>query len=341
MPYNPISGIFTRVWQFIDQFASDAAIKRSDLDDALDDFVPAVNAALGTLADAENAAAQAQAYAAGAATAGAAAGATAGAAAAVTAAAPYAAAASGSANSAAASAAQAEEYAQTALEVQEKLTTGAPGFVVRKDAATIVTRLLNAGTGIEINDPDGSDDNLVFAVKDVPVDKILATGTPGGGNFLRGDGVWAHPAPRHAILVAQYGAGVNGAAVPTAWGALDLNTEKSDDIGVSISSNKIVFAAAGKYRISATLVAYNGSGNGRQVQIRLYNVTTLAVEAIGQVGSFSTAVPMTIKVSGMVTLTAGAEIEVQGQTTGVNVLQCHSAGFGDEIGLVVEIERIS
>ncbi len=341
MPYNPISGIFTRVWKFIDQFDIDGAIKRSDLDDALDDFVPAVNAALGTLADAENAAAQAQAYAAGAATAGAAAGATAGAAAAVTAAAPYAAAASGSANSAAASAAQAEEYSQTALEVQEKLTTGLPGFVVRKDAATIVTRLLNAGVGIEINDPDGSDANLVFAVKDVPVGKILANGTPGGGNFLRGDGVWAYPAPRFAILVAQTASGVDGPAVPTSWGTLDLNTEKHDDIGVSLSSNKIVFSEAGKYRIKATLVAYNGSGGGRQVQLRIYNVTTLSVLDLGQVTNSSTATPMTLSVTTLASVAAGAEVTIQGQASGSGVLQCDAAGFGDEIGLVVEIERIS
>lgn len=79
MPINPISGLFQRVWKFVDQFAAGDDITRADLDDALDDFVPAINQALEQRAAAEAAALAAQGHAEAAATAGAAAGAVAGA----------------------------------------------------------------------------------------------------------------------------------------------------------------------------------------------------------------------------------------------------------------------
>lgn len=79
MPINPISGLFQRVWKFVDQFTAGDDITRADLDDALDDFVPAINQALEQRAAAEAAALAAQGHAEAAATAGAAAGAVAGA----------------------------------------------------------------------------------------------------------------------------------------------------------------------------------------------------------------------------------------------------------------------
>jgi hypothetical protein len=60
------SGVFARIWKFVDQKAAGQEVTRSDLDTALDDFVPAVNAALDMVASttANAAAAQASAEAA-------------------------------------------------------------------------------------------------------------------------------------------------------------------------------------------------------------------------------------------------------------------------------------
>lgn len=52
MPVNPLNGIFSRIWKFVDQFAADDEITRSTLDAALDDFTPAINSALGAQRDA-------------------------------------------------------------------------------------------------------------------------------------------------------------------------------------------------------------------------------------------------------------------------------------------------
>lgn len=55
MPFDPISGIFTRIWKFVDQFAADDEVRRADLDTALDDFTPAINAALAAQVQADEA----------------------------------------------------------------------------------------------------------------------------------------------------------------------------------------------------------------------------------------------------------------------------------------------
>lgn len=78
MPINPGTGLFARVWKFVDRFVAAEEVKREDLDAAIDDLIPAINAALAVLASAQAAADQAQAQAAGAANAGATAGAAAG-----------------------------------------------------------------------------------------------------------------------------------------------------------------------------------------------------------------------------------------------------------------------
>lgn len=87
MPINPFSGLFQRAFRFTDAFAQGDGITREDLDEALDDFVPAINQGLEQKAAAEAAALDAQGHAEAAATAGATAGAAAGAEAAVIAAA--------------------------------------------------------------------------------------------------------------------------------------------------------------------------------------------------------------------------------------------------------------
>lgn len=78
MPILP-SGLFERVWKFVDRYTAGQTITRADLDAALDDFVPAINEALDVVATAQTAAAAAAASAIQAETVGAAAGATAGA----------------------------------------------------------------------------------------------------------------------------------------------------------------------------------------------------------------------------------------------------------------------
>ena len=55
MPISVITGLFARVWSFVDQFSADEEVRRSDLDTALDDFVPAINAALAIQTTAERA----------------------------------------------------------------------------------------------------------------------------------------------------------------------------------------------------------------------------------------------------------------------------------------------
>lgn len=81
MPINPSTGVFQRIWKFVDRFEAGDEITRAELDAALDDFIPALNAALIVLAGAQAAASQAQAFALQAQTNGAAAGEAAGAAA--------------------------------------------------------------------------------------------------------------------------------------------------------------------------------------------------------------------------------------------------------------------
>jgi len=46
MPYNPLTGIFQRVWKFVDQYEANAEVTRSALDVALDDLMGGVNAAM-------------------------------------------------------------------------------------------------------------------------------------------------------------------------------------------------------------------------------------------------------------------------------------------------------
>ena len=87
MPINSFSGLFQRAFRFTDAFGQSDAITRADLDQAFDDFVPAINQGLEQKAAAEAAARAAEGHAQAAATAGAAAGAEAGAEAAVIAAA--------------------------------------------------------------------------------------------------------------------------------------------------------------------------------------------------------------------------------------------------------------
>lgn len=79
MPIDPGSGVFARIWQFVDQFEIGDDITREALDVALDDFVEAINEALLVVATAAASAAAAAASAAAAETAGATAGETAGA----------------------------------------------------------------------------------------------------------------------------------------------------------------------------------------------------------------------------------------------------------------------
>lgn len=89
MPVDPDSGTFARIWQFVDQFSQGDDITRSDLDAALNDFVPAINAALLVVASAAASAAAAAASATAASTIGGTAGSAAGAAAAEAAAAVH------------------------------------------------------------------------------------------------------------------------------------------------------------------------------------------------------------------------------------------------------------
>lgn len=46
MPLDPITGLFARIWKFVDRFEASDDITRADLDIALDDFTPAINAAI-------------------------------------------------------------------------------------------------------------------------------------------------------------------------------------------------------------------------------------------------------------------------------------------------------
>lgn len=55
MPLDPISGAFTRIWKFVDRFLSEEEVRRADLDAALDDMVPAINAALAAQVAAQSA----------------------------------------------------------------------------------------------------------------------------------------------------------------------------------------------------------------------------------------------------------------------------------------------
>lgn len=72
------SGVFARLWKFVDHRAAGDQVARADLDTALDDFVPALNSALSVLTSATAAASAAADSAAAAASAGSTAGATAG-----------------------------------------------------------------------------------------------------------------------------------------------------------------------------------------------------------------------------------------------------------------------
>jgi hypothetical protein len=105
------SGVFARIWKFIDHRQAGDDVTRQDLDTALDDFVPAVNSALSVLSAATTAKNAAEAAVINAEAVASVAGASAGAAAAEAAAAPLTAAASASAATATAKAAEAASYA--------------------------------------------------------------------------------------------------------------------------------------------------------------------------------------------------------------------------------------
>lgn len=113
MPINPGTGLFARIWKFVDQFSAGEDITRADLDVAIDDLVPAINVALGAVVTAQTAAAEAEAFALAAEGAGAAAGAEAGAAAAEAAAALQVASAAAFAGQADAARLLASEYAES------------------------------------------------------------------------------------------------------------------------------------------------------------------------------------------------------------------------------------
>ena len=170
----------------------------------------------------------------------------------------------------------------------------------------------------------------------------LAKGT--AGRFLKMNDAATAPtwgALEVGIFTAEYSSGVDGAAFPTgSFAALELTTERADNIGLTVASNQITFATAGTYMITARSVAYNGSGGGRQAQVRLYNVTTAAVIGVGQVTNSAVATPMTLEVAAVATLAASTVIEFQGIASGGTVLQCDAGGFGTEVGSIVTIQRI-
>lgn len=145
-----------------------------------------------------------------------------------------------------------------------------------------------------------------------------------------------------AILAAEYASGTTPPSFSSgSWAALELNTERHDDIGVSISANQIVFANAGTYRIFAHIVAQNNSGGGRTAQLRTYNATQATVGDYGGAHSSQTAAASFVTVDSVITVAASDAVEVQGQASGANLSTFHAAGFGGETGLQVQIERLA
>lgn len=193
MPVNPGSGLFSRIWKFVDRFARDDEIMRSDLDAALDDFVPAINEALSGKADAEAAAEAAAASAAIAATVGAAAGAEAGANAAASAAAEQVGHAAAYADDARQYRDETQTAAAVAQQVHDALTTGDEGFTVKLGPGEWTTRKFSVQDGLTITNPDGHDGDPVFGLDKISVGQIDATGTLDGRKFLRDDGTWSYP----------------------------------------------------------------------------------------------------------------------------------------------------
>ena len=150
---------------------------------------------------------------------------------------------------------------------------------------------------------------------------------------------WASPAV--ALVVAEYATGVNGPSFPTSWGALDLNTERYDGIGISVASDQITFSQTGTYLIRANISPNNTSGGGRSGQVRLYNVTKNEVIATGQTMNTQTAAMGYLGVEAVAAIEAGDVIEFQGNSSGGSMLQAFGPSFGGHIGSQVTIQRIA
>ncbi|MFE3836946.1 hypothetical protein [Pseudogemmobacter sonorensis] len=183
MPINPVSGLFARLWHFVDRFAPSETINREDLDAALDDFTPAINAALEGRAAAEAAAALAQGYATKASYAGAQAGSAAGAAASAAAAAEHIAAAALAASEARNYRDQAYDAVEEAERVKIGVTAGDPGVVVKVSDDEWSTRQIEGGSRISVTNGNGvdSETGIVVALEESARSQDAATWRAGEG----------------------------------------------------------------------------------------------------------------------------------------------------------------
>lgn len=161
------------------------------------------------------------------------------------------------------------------------------------------------------------------------------------GGFTVSSGVATVVSGSLAILAAEYTTGATAVDMPTSWTALEINTERYDGIGVTLSSNQIVFASAGTYAITATLAARNISGGGRSAQLRAYNATTAAVIDYGNTMNTQNASMGTITLQAVATVSDSDAVEIQGIATGNNLQTFYSYNQGGEVGLQIEIRKLS
>lgn len=139
----------------------------------------------------------------------------------------------------------------------------------------------------------------------------------------------------------QRSSGTNGGAATTgSWETRTLNTEVTDDIGSTLSSNQFTLPA-GKYLIRASAPAFSCS----QHQIRLQNITDATTALLGTVECTNPGAGDGIsrsELNGVLTIAATKTFEIQHRVAATKATNGYgiASSWGTEIYTEVLIERI-
>ena len=142
-------------------------------------------------------------------------------------------------------------------------------------------------------------------------------------------------------LIDQKGSGVDGgASVAGGWETRDLNVELSDAGNLCVLAANQFTLQAGTYRILASAPGYQSEPH----QIRLYNITDIALELTGttEFNKGNNAITQAV-LTGRFTIAVPKTFELQHQVNTSRAGNGHGAGnaWGNNIYAVVELWRES
>lgn len=209
------------------------------------------------------------------------------------------------------------------------IASGGTGASTAADARTNLglgsLAVLNSVTASEI------DANAVGA------SEINVSGNGTSGQVLTSDGdgsmSWSTPETQAPGATFNYeeSAGTNGNDFATSWTKLDVNTTVTNTIGITLSANVLTFGTAGTYFITAYIGARNTSSTARRAKARLRNTTAGTTPLLSSPFSSNEGTGQTLILTGVFTVSASDNIEIQGIASSAGVDNGGAANLGGTV----------